>query len=483
MMSIQRKIFVILLLSSLALSLSNAGCVEKPPEEKEEEEIKEEVEKIGVLMIGFGEPGKFDAGSEVAWKNFLLNYMESGMRMLKMSFMFPIVKGTMIPMIDSGTLLVDKDDPFAADPKEHPSLVDTWGNAYTGEDYKWVSIPEGSFPMLGPLFSYYLAPDGPGKGESDFWEYVGLTMYGFYRYMDNHNPGEERELRIMDETEGKLKEKYGDKIIIERGFGAAHPGFLDFRVAAEKMVKEKGVKDIVLAEDYVCQSEFEHPSGEIVEYFEKKGLNVNIVVSGQIGGTDAYNEGVAKKVEEELENIPNDRDVVILLNHHGMFNLNMILYDWREEPYHEHARKAFEGAEKAIYDLDIAKNWKGKFDVWQAYTEFVEGMMDPNNRILSVAEAADKAVKENYEYCIDVPYEVGNSGFETLIGLREEGWGLETPAWREYYEDGLRKYKTEFEYNGMNVVITDGWIEGYAEGYYEQVSKAIEKVLLQREEV
>ncbi|HIH98398.1 MAG TPA: hypothetical protein HA346_05290, partial [Thermoplasmata archaeon] len=132
---------------------------------------------------------------------------------------------------------------------------------------------------------------------------------------------------------------------------------------------------------------------------------------------------------------------------------------------------------------DIVENWKGKFDVWQAYTEFVEGMMDPNNRILSVAEAADKAVKENYEYCIDVPYEVGNSGFETLIGLREEGWGLETPAWREYYEDGLRKYKTEFEYNGMNVVITDGWIEGYAEGYYEQVSKAIEKVLLQREEV
>ena len=478
MMPIQRKIIVILLLSSLLLSLSNMGCVEK-----EEKEVEEEVEKIGVLMIGFGEPGKYDANSEVAWKNFLLNYMESGMGMLKMSFMYPMVKEMMIPMVDSGTVLVDREDPFSIEEKENPNLIDAWGNHYTAKDYKWVSIAEGDFPMLGPLYSYYLASNGPGKGESDFWEYVGLFMYGIYQEMDNHNPGEERELRIMDEVEAKLKEKYGDKIVVERGFGAAHQGFPDPKVMAEKMVKEEEVKYLVLAEAYVCKSEFEHPAGEIPKYLAERGSEVNVVESDQIGGTAPYSEGVAKKVEEELMNIPNHKNVVIILNHHGMFNVNMFLYDWREEPYHEHARKTFEGAEKAIYDLDIVKNWKGEFDVWQAYTEFVEGMMDPNNRILSVGEAADKAVKENYEYCIDVPYEVGNSGFETLIGLREAGWGLESPAWREYYEDGIRKYKTEYEHNGMKVIITDGWIEGYSKGYFEQVSKAIESVLSLNEEV
>jgi len=37
-------------------------------------------------------------------------------------------------------------------------------------------------------------------------------------------------------------------------------------------------------------------------------------------------------------------------------------------------------------------------------------------------------------------------------------------------------YRTEFEYGGMNVVITDGWIDGYAEGYYKQISKAIDSI-------
>jgi hypothetical protein len=469
MRQIWNKACVVLLLSFLLIApFYTIVCAT-------ENSVTSQDDKIGVLLIGFGEPGRYDADTYVAWKNFLGNYMESGMRMLKMSFMYPIVSGVMLPMMDSGTLLVDRDDPSSSVKKVNPNLIDAWGNPYEGKDYKWVPIVEGKFPMLGPLFSYYLAPDGPGKGESDFWEYVGLSMYNIYQKMGNYNPGEERELKMMDEVEAKLKERYGDEIIIKRGFGAARPGFPDFRVAAESLARE-GVKDIVLAEDYVVFSDFEHPAGEIPEYLKKEGLNVNIVTSGQIGGTDAYNRGVAKKVEEELKNIPNDRDVVVILNHHGMFNVNMILYDWREEPYHEYAKETFEGAKSEIYDLDIVKNWKGKIDVWQAYAEFSEGMMDPNNEILRVREAADKASKENYEHCIDVPYEVGNSGYETLIGLREDGWGLESPAWEEYYEDDLRKYRTEFEYDGMNVIITDGWIEGYAEGYYEEISRAIDGI-------
>jgi hypothetical protein len=453
--------------------------------------------RIGVLMIGFGEPGTFDENTEVAWKNFLLNYMQSGMMMLKMSFMYPMVKNVMIPMIDGGTLLVDQDDPFAKEPKENPILIDAWakttdttGKLYTETNYRWVQIPEGDFPMLGPLFSYYSTKDknGRGMGESDFWEFVGLEMYGFYQKMNNHNPGGERELEILDETEKRLKEKYGDEagIVFARGFGAARPGFPDFRAAAEELVKEEGVADLILAEDYIIQSEFEHPAGEIPEYLEKKGLDVNIVTSDQIGGTEPFNKGVAEKVEEELKRIPKDSDVVVILNHHGMFNSNMILYDWREEPYHRYAKETFDGAKKEIGNLDMVKNWTGRFEVWQAYTEFVEeGLLgDPKNEILSVAEAADKALDENFEYCIDVPYEVGNSGFETLIGLREEGWGLETPAWAEYYdyEDGFKKYRTEFNYsndehaNELKVVITDGWINGTIEGYYEQICKAIDSI-------
>ena len=444
-------------------------------------ELSEPSEKIGVLLIGIGEPEKYDADMYVGWKNFLNNYMESGMKMMKMPFISSITEKAFTVM-DSGTLLVDRKDIFATEPKKDPDLMDAWGNSYTGKDYKWISKPFtaifGSMPMVGemmPQFSYYLAPDGPGKGEPDLWEYINLGMYDMYQKMDNHNPGEERELKILDEIEAKLKENYGDRIVIARGFGAARPGFPDFRIAAERLVREENVKNLILAEVYIVFSEFEHPAGEIPEYLEERGLNVNIIVSGQIGGTDAYNRGVAQKVEEELMKISDDRDVVIMLNHHGMPCSNMFLYDFGKEPYHQYANIAFEGAKKEICNLDIVKNWNGRVDVWKTYAEMAEGSMDPDKEILSVGEAADKAVEEGYDYCIDIPYEVGNSGYETLIGLREGGWGLESPAWKEYYIGDLKRYRTEFEYEGMKVVITDGWIEGCAEGCYHQISAAVEE--------
>jgi hypothetical protein len=408
--------------------------------------------------------------------------MSSGMRMLGMSFMYPMVVGMMIPMVDGGTLLVDKDEPFATEPKEDPNLIDAWGNAYEGEDYRWVHIPEGEFPMLGPLFSYYQVPGGPGEDESDFWEYVGLTMYGFYQQMGGHNPGQERELRIMDAVEEQLREEYGDEILIKRGYGAARPGYPHFRDVAEEMVTVDGVTNLVVAEAYVCFSEFEHPVAEIEQHLRYQGIRVDISVAGQIGGTTPFNEGVAQKVEEELSNIPSDANVVVFLSHHGMFNLNMsplrimrllgLGYDWTEEPYHEYAQMAFEGAMGEINALDIVEGWEGEFDVWQVYAEFVEGIMDPRNEILSVGEAAELAAEQGYEYCIDVPYEVGNSGFETLIGLRG-CWGIDPPTWEEYWESGLKKYRSTTEYEGMQVVITDGWIDGASDGYVEQITTAI----------
>jgi hypothetical protein len=239
---------------------------------------------------------------------------------------------------------------------------------------------------------------------------------------------------------------------------------------------KQGITDLVLAEAYVCQSDFEHPAGEVQRHLEKKGININVIIAGQIGGTKPFSLGVASKVSEELDDLPQDSDVVVFLSHHGMFSLNTLLYNWRKEPYHYHARLAFDGAKEAIYDLDIAKDWQGKFEVWQVYAEFAEGMMDSKSQILSVEEAAKLASEQGYEYCIDIPYGVGNSGYETLIGLRE-CWGVEPPSWEEYYESGLKKYRSTTEYDGMKVVITDGWIDGSSDGYYEQISKAIDSIL------
>jgi hypothetical protein len=446
--------------------------------------------KVGVLLIGWGEPEKHDANAYIGWKNFMDDYTEGIFNMLGLGFMYPQFGERIEEMMgDAGTLLVDRDDPLASKEKENPHLIDAWGRAYTGKDYVWVPLTEeeslfGAFGGLAGLSGYYLSPKGPGRGEPDSSELTGLLMYSLYQSMGNHNPGEERELRIMDEVEKKLREKYGDKVVIARGFTPCfRPGFPDSREQAEKLVKKERVTHLVLPVLMDAgKMEFENPPQEIKSYLKQRRIKVNIVLTEQILGTKPFSQGVAKKVSEELKRIPQDSDVVVFLTHHGMPYCDLALFpgigcDLRECPYHRSAKVTFSGAKKAIYHLNAVKDWEGMFDVWQTYNEMAEGLMDPENEILSVKEAARKAIDEGYEYCIDIPYEVGNSGYETLIGLREESWELEPGTWEEYSEDGLRKYRTEFEYDGMRVVITDGWIDGTAESYYQQLSKAIDSIL------
>jgi hypothetical protein len=181
--------------------------------------------------------------------------------------MYPFMEEMMGEMMgDAGTMLVDRDDPLAGEEKENPHLVDAWGRPYKGKDYVWVPLAEEAslFGMLGGmagLSGYYLSPKGPGRGEPDSSELTGLLMYGLYQSMGNHNPGEERELRIMDEVEEKLRGKYGDEIVITRGFiPAFRPGFPDAREQAKKLVKKEKVTHLVIPVlTDAGEMEFENP--------------------------------------------------------------------------------------------------------------------------------------------------------------------------------------------------------------------------------
>lgn len=64
---------------------------------------------------------------------------------------------------------------------------------------------------------------------------------------------------------------------------------------------------------------------------------------------------------------------------------------------------------------------------------------------------------------------VGDSGYETLVGLRE-AWGIEQPLWEDYFGDGLQKYRSTTDYKGMRVIITDGWIDGKDDGPHKWLS-------------
>jgi len=73
--------------------------------------------------------------------------------------------------------------------------------------------------------------------------------------------------------------------------------------------------------------------------------------------------------------------------------------------------------------------------------------LDPFNKYLNIDEGMKIAKAQGYDYIINIPYEVGNSGYETLVGLRG-AWGIE-PKWDTYEEDNglgtlMTKYRNTF---------------------------------------
>ena len=460
----------------------------------------------GVLLINFGEPESMEEGYE-GWTNFLKNYMGSMISMMKMGFIVETAK-EMTDYFENGTLLLDKDNPFSSKQSDNPNLVDAWGKPYYGNDYTFIPRPaEALFetlfmiPQMGDLAEFIVDMSGgmpsvyfvadsselgntPGKGYSNAWEYLSLTMYPMYEAMGDKNPALERELWALDEVESKLSVNYPG-LHISRGFGAARPGYPHFLDAAEALVKNNNIKKLILAPNYVVYSDFENPAGEIKHDLLKKGHDIEIVITDQIGGAEDFNKGIAEHIYDELEGninignapIDSDKNVMVFLSHHGMMSTNMLLYDFGKEPYHEFAREAYDAAVSQIEELDEVKSWEGKFGALQIYPEMATGILDPFNKYLNIDEGMKIAKAQGYDYIINVPYEVGNSGFETLGGLRG-AWGIE-PKWDTYEEDNglgtlMRKYRNTFLKDGINVIITDGWINGQIDSYYTRIQEAVQ---------
>jgi|GEM_PF-718781 len=468
----------------------------------------EDCDKTGVLLVSFGEPDTMEESYE-GWQSFLKNYMGSMMGMMKLGVIAEPMK-EMTDLFKSMTLLLDIDHPFSSVPHFNRNLVDAWGRPYNGRHgYYFVprptdtlfeslfDIPEaGDFiefivDMCGGLPSVYIVPrwmpfaDKPGKGYPDIWEYFSLTMYPMYAAMNDKNPALDRETRILDYVENLLHSKY-PWLPIDRGFGAARDGYPDFLEAAESMVDNYNLETLIIAQNYIVHSDFENPAGEIEDYLAEKGYNVRVVIAEQIGGTEPFSNGVAEKVAEEIKGsnpnignapIPSDENVMVFLCHHGMLSLNMILYDFGNEPYHYFAQKAFDACVDKIMALPDVASRTGDFMILKIYPEMSTGILDPYDEYLSIDEAMEIADNLGFDHIINVSYEVGNSGYEALCGLRG-AWGID-PVWDTYEEDDgisgtrLIKYRNSFERDSINVIITDGWINGQADAYYQLIEKAL----------
>jgi hypothetical protein len=384
----------------------------------------------GILIVDHGEPPEYNELTYESFKKFFNHLMEMG------------VIPAWLKNLETGTITQDTACYSCASPAAAPDLIDAWLDPQTG--------PGVYVPPSDSLPGHYVVAGGPGLGEPDIFEHMGLQVWNEWNLMGGVSPNYAEKLAKKQAVIARLRAHYGSELPIRIGYGIdprIDGSYQGMEEALHQLVDEDGVKNIVVAyhgvgfSDMMQTHMIRHEIEEILTGFAP---DVTVSYAKPIGVTGAYVEAVVRKVKSELKQVPESEAVAIHLSGHGIPTDMCGDYNCGEDSYHESSLKLFKRVKKAIM---ARVDRKGEFGVFHLYGEGAAEEDDPDDEVDSPIEALDERKAAGFERVIDIPYEFDSNSRDTLIVLRQ-GYEREIPDWNEHYE-------SNFTYEGMPVKITD----------------------------
>jgi len=403
--------------------------------------------RIGVLIADHGEPPEYNEFTYWSFRKFFNHLIEMGL-------IPPSLK-----TVDNGTIHVDRDC-YDCDVRPDPVLMDAWLKPHEG--------PGTYVPRSDNFPAHYVMPGGPGQGEPDIFEYVGVMAWHEWQLMGGRSPNYDQKLPKKVEVIRRLNERYPDIPVavgygIDPRIGGSHQGIPE---AVVKLVNKDRVDTIVVAyhgagfSDIMQTHMLRHEIEDLVEQLDP---DVKVAYTRSMGTTDAYVRGVVREAKRELARVPAGAPVALHLSEHGLPLTQCGDYDCGSDSYHEFARRLFARAKATI---DQAVDRRGKFGIFQLYGSSGEGDDDPDDEVDSPMEALAKRKNDGFRYVIDIPYSFDSDSRDTLIILRH-GYHRPIPDWNGSYE-------SRFTYEGMKVKIGNSQFGDVFK------TRALEKVIVQR---
>lgn len=364
-------------------------------------------------------------------------------------------------VLDTGTVLMDADCPACESPSASPRLTDAWLRPHEG--------PALFVPASDSLPAHYVQPAGPGRGEPDIFEHVGLQAWQEWRAMGGRSPNYDEKLAKKRAVIERLQAVYGDRIAIRVGYGidprigGGHQGI---REALDALVNADRVTELVVAYHGVGFSDImqtHHLRHLIAEHLEHLGAgDLPVRYAAPLGDADAYLQAIAAKVGAELATVPANASVAIHLSGHGLPPGMCGDYDCGADSYHAYSHGLFQRAKAAIL-AHIQR--PGRTEIFHIYGDGGDSQSDPENKVTSPAEGLAARKADGFQYVIDVPYEFDSNSRDTLIVLRKS-YGRPTPDWNARWE-------STWDVDGMHVKIANALgLETLKADALEQVIRA-----------
>lgn len=407
--------------------------------------------RVGLLIVDHGEPPDYNELTYWSFREFFDHLIAMGL----------IPSWT--KLVDRGTVLTNRNCHGCDRSLDHPPrLMDAWLHGHSG--------PAVFVPATDRQPAHYVAPGGPGQGEPDIFEQVGLSAWHEWTLMGGRSPNYEQKLAQKRAVISRLRHRFGADLPVRIGYGidprigGGHQGI---REAVVALVNRDRVKHIVVAYHGVGFSDIMQTHmirHEIHHVLEDVAPEVTVSYAKSIGTSRHYVRAVVDEVRREVARLPRNAAVAVHLSGHGLPTTMCGDYDCGADAYHAHSAELFRRTSAAVR---AAVRRPGRLGVFRLYGDGATDEDDPGHEVDSPMEALAKRARSGYDYVIDIPYEFHADSRDTLIVLRQ-GYERPIPDWDRVYE-------SRFTHRGMRVKIGNASFgqQRKVDAFYDVVHRAL----------
>lgn len=405
---------------------------------------------VGLLVVDHGEPPEYNEDTYWSFRAFFGHLLDMG------------VMPSWLRLVDTGTIVANRNC-FGCPPQGHaPDLVDAWLRPHDG--------PAAFVPASDRLPAHYVKPGGPGLGEPDIFEHIGLAAWHEWEQMGGRSPNYDQKLAQKDAVIAKVRRGFGSELPVRVGYGIdprIDGGRQGIREAVLALVNQDRVDHIVVAYHGVGFSDLMQTHmlrHEINHVLAQAAPNVSVSYAAPLGSSSHYVRAVVEEVASEVGALPRGAAVAVQLSGHGLPRTMCGDYDCASDGYHAYSENLFSRTAAAVR---AAIRRPGRFGVYRSYGDAATGDDDPRDEVDSPLEALAKRADEGYRYVIDIPYEFAADSRDTLIVLRR-GYERTPPEWD-------RAYESRFRYRGMDVKIGNAsfGFQGKVDASYDVIARAL----------
>ena len=390
---------------------------------------RDERRRIGLLIVDHGEPPEYNELTYWSFREFFDHLIEMGL--------IP----SWVRSIDNGTVVQDRDC-YACEPADTPHYIDAWLGSHDG--------PAMFVPASESTPAHHVVPGGPGLGEPDIFEHVGLGAWHEWELMGGRSPNYDQKLVKKKRLIEWVRSRHGGRVPVSVAYG------IDPRINGTRRGLRRGVVELINRErvdhivvayhgvgfsDIMQTHMIRHEIHELVQSVDE---SVSLSYTQPIGTDERFVDSVVAQARRELASVAADEKVAIHLSGHGLPTGMCGEYDCGSDAYHRSSGDLFRRTKRA---MESRLEHEGGLEIFHIYGDGGEGDDDPDDLVDSPMEALAERKRAGFDRVIDIPYEFDSDSRDTLIILRQ-GYRRPIPDWDPNYE-------SRFVYEGMDVWITN----------------------------